>query len=182
MTPSEPWTYGSLTPILDANGVSTTDVGWGSPGVSRGVTPYNGPGSASDFEIVFGTTLTGVQAMLDPAQIALGMTMGCAGEEGGGTVFCGPSGPTGAFGQWAVTAYGSNWITFTGPAGTDMKEGQNFFVNIMLLDGGGGAAFSGAWTGSIPEPATWAMMLMGFAGLGYAGYRKAKRSSVLAVT
>ncbi len=25
-----------------------------------------------------------------------------------------------------------------------------------------------------PEPATWAMMLMGFAGFGYAGYRKAK--------
>jgi hypothetical protein len=26
----------------------------------------------------------------------------------------------------------------------------------------------------VPEPATWAMMLVGFAGLGYAGYRKAK--------
>ena len=25
-----------------------------------------------------------------------------------------------------------------------------------------------------PEPATWAMMLMGFAVFGYAGYRKAK--------
>jgi hypothetical protein len=26
----------------------------------------------------------------------------------------------------------------------------------------------------VPEPATWAMMLMGFAGLGFAGYRRAK--------
>ena len=25
-----------------------------------------------------------------------------------------------------------------------------------------------------PEPSTWAMMLIGFAGLGYAGYRKAR--------
>jgi hypothetical protein len=29
-------------------------------------------------------------------------------------------------------------------------------------------------TTSIPEPATWAMMMLGFAGLGFAGYRMAK--------
>ena len=35
------------------------------------------------------------------------------------------------------------------------------------------AAFS--LTGStIPEPSTWAMMLLGFAGLGFAAYRKAE--------
>jgi PEP-CTERM motif-containing protein len=28
--------------------------------------------------------------------------------------------------------------------------------------------------GGVPEPSTWAMMLLGFAGLGFAGYRKAK--------
>ena len=27
----------------------------------------------------------------------------------------------------------------------------------------------------IPEPSTWAMMLVGFAGLGYAGYRRARQ-------
>ena len=27
---------------------------------------------------------------------------------------------------------------------------------------------------SVPEPSTWAMMLLGFAGLGFVGYRKAK--------
>jgi PEP-CTERM motif len=27
---------------------------------------------------------------------------------------------------------------------------------------------------TIPEPSTWAMMLLGFAGLGFAGYRKAR--------
>jgi hypothetical protein len=26
-----------------------------------------------------------------------------------------------------------------------------------------------------PEPSTWAMMLVGFAGLGFAGYRKSRR-------
>jgi CHRD domain-containing protein/PEP-CTERM motif-containing protein len=28
--------------------------------------------------------------------------------------------------------------------------------------------------GGVPEPSTWAMMLVGFAGLGYAGYRRAR--------
>ena len=30
----------------------------------------------------------------------------------------------------------------------------------------------------VPEPSTWALMLLGFAGLGYAGYRKAKSARV----
>jgi PEP-CTERM motif len=30
---------------------------------------------------------------------------------------------------------------------------------------------------AVPEPSTWAMMLLGFAGLGYVGYRRAKRNS-----
>lgn len=30
---------------------------------------------------------------------------------------------------------------------------------------------------AVPEPSTWTMMLLGFAGLGFAGYRQAKRAS-----
>jgi hypothetical protein len=33
---------------------------------------------------------------------------------------------------------------------------------------------------TVPEPATWAMMLLGFAGLGYAGYRKSWKHSSFA--
>ena len=30
-------------------------------------------------------------------------------------------------------------------------------------------------TFTVPEPSTWAMMILGFAGLGFAGYRRARR-------
>jgi PEP-CTERM motif len=40
-------------------------------------------------------------------------------------------------------------------------------------------SFSGSVTSTpIPEPRTWAMMLLGFAGLGYAGYRRTRRATV----
>ena len=31
---------------------------------------------------------------------------------------------------------------------------------------------------AVPEPSTWAMLLLGFAGLGYAGYRGRARAPV----
>jgi hypothetical protein len=31
---------------------------------------------------------------------------------------------------------------------------------------------------AVPEPSTWAMMLLGFAGLGLAGYRKVKQAAI----
>ena len=35
-------------------------------------------------------------------------------------------------------------------------------------------------TAAVPEPSTWAMMLIGFAGLGYAGHRASRKSVALA--
>ena len=43
----------------------------------------------------------------------------------------------------------------------------------------GAGAFNAAFSVSgsvVPEPSTWAMMLLGFAGLGFAGYRRARRA------
>jgi PEP-CTERM motif len=38
------------------------------------------------------------------------------------------------------------------------------------------AAFSVSGT-TVPEPSTWAMMLLGFAGLSFAGYRQARKAA-----
>jgi choice-of-anchor A domain-containing protein len=37
--------------------------------------------------------------------------------------------------------------------------------------------FDGALPSAVPEPSTWAMMLAGFAGLGFAGFRRARASA-----
>jgi hypothetical protein len=59
--------------------------------------------------------------------------------------------------------------------------GSDFGPNIdltfgytLVADGSGGFGFDFAVGGAVPEHSTWAMMLIGFAGLGYAGYRRAK--------
>jgi hypothetical protein len=63
--------------------------------------------------------------------------------------------------------------------------GSSFGPNIdltfgytLVADGSGGFGFDfavgGAVPQAVPETSTWAMMLAGFAGLGYAGYRRAR--------
>ena len=54
--------------------------------------------------------------------------------------------------------------------------GSNFGPNIDLtiVSYGSGDFVLG---GAVPEPSTWAMMLVGFAGLGFAGYRSTRRGA-----
>jgi PEP-CTERM motif len=57
-------------------------------------------------------------------------------------------------------------------------------VGIQANDGGGSFFYTGsqeiASIAPVPEPASWAMMFLGFAGLGFVGYRKAKGKAALA--
>jgi PEP-CTERM motif len=59
--------------------------------------------------------------------------------------------------------------------------GSNFGPNIDLTIvsyGSGDFVLGGAVPRAVPEPSTWAMMLIGFAGLGFAGYRSTQRRAV----
>ena len=51
--------------------------------------------------------------------------------------------------------------------------GSNFGPNIDLTFSGSGVFAVGS---AVPEPPTWAMMLLGFAGLGFARYRASRRT------
>jgi hypothetical protein len=69
--------------------------------------------------------------------------------------------------------YASSFLTssadITDPITIDLPPGVTFTSasGVFLSDVGGG--------GSVPETSTWAMMLIGFAGLGFIGYRKTRR-------
>jgi hypothetical protein len=61
--------------------------------------------------------------------------------------------------------------------------GPNFdltFGYTLVADGSGGFGFDFAIGGAVPEPSTWAMMLVGFAGLGFAGCRSTRRQAAVA--
>jgi PEP-CTERM motif len=55
--------------------------------------------------------------------------------------------------------------------------GSNWGPNIDLTFSGSGVFAFGS---AVPEPSTWAMMVIGFAGLGYAGYRSSRRAAATA--
>jgi PEP-CTERM motif len=62
--------------------------------------------------------------------------------------------------------------------------GENFntisFFHFQSGDPNGSVvrdlSFEVAGSATAPEPSTWAMMLLGFAGLGFAAYRRASQS------
>ncbi|HWY80458.1 MAG TPA: PEPxxWA-CTERM sorting domain-containing protein [Roseiarcus sp.] len=39
---------------------------------------------------------------------------------------------------------------------------------------------AGGLTLAVPEPSTWAMMVLGFGGLGFAGYRASRKAAAIA--
>jgi hypothetical protein len=54
--------------------------------------------------------------------------------------------------------------------------------SISLFPGANGQAFGSGqgFSPGVPEPATWAMMLVGFAGLGFAGWRTSRKTVSIA--
>jgi hypothetical protein len=57
---------------------------------------------------------------------------------------------------------------------TSHPAGDPSFFGNFLIDN---LSFAGT---TIPESSTWAMMLLGFAGLGFAGYRTSRKTASIA--
>jgi hypothetical protein len=86
-----------------------------------------------------------------------------------------------------VTTDGNSSVSFISRSGSSLTifGPYNDVVQVGPITGGSFTNFArstnvGVWTlidpavitPSVPEPSTWAMMLAGFAGLGFAGWRK----------
>ena len=83
-------------------------------------------------------------------------------------------------GDWnGISNHFAGPITFdiAGISISDFVANSDGFIAVADVLGNKGTGDVGGKIGTIvgtPEPSTWAMMLLGFAGLGFAGYRKAK--------
>lgn len=97
--------------------------------------------------------LGGTGNILATLNLTAQFTNGCSGDPSG--TFCNFTAVGASF---AGTAYSINF------AGTANRTGYD---NITF-----GAATPG--TGAVPEPSTWAMMLVGFGGIGYSMRRRRK--------
>jgi hypothetical protein len=81
--------------------------------------------------------------------------------------------------QEYVVSGGSTWQTFNITSYLDTT--QSNLVGISFWGNTGGAAYlDNVSITSVPEVSTWAMMLAGFAGLGFVGYRRNKAATVKA--
>ena len=72
-----------------------------------------------------------------------------------------------------------NWSLFSG---TFIATSETTTLNFNTLFGqnNGGIMLDAVAVQAVPEPGTWAMMLLGFAGIGFLAYRRAKKSAVAA--
>ena len=104
-------------------------------------------------------------------QIAYGLTPGSPSAGLGwlgafGERFLGP----GAGGVWNWSGGGSS--DGSGSSSDSLSSGGSVFTTTIAPIPGGFLAFS------VPEPSTWAMMLLGFGGLAYAGWRRSRKPAL----
>jgi PEP-CTERM motif len=58
--------------------------------------------------------------------------------------------------------------------------GPGIYGVVVWASGAADYTSAGGLSVSTPEPSTWAMMLLGFAGLGFAGYRSSRKTAIVA--
>jgi PEP-CTERM motif len=94
-------------------------------------------------------------------------------------------------GGWEISVSGDT-ITFTADPGQYLRDinaqnddGYNWgvlFSNSIVNDPN--FAFTATWTGTVaavPEPSTWAMMILGFCGVGFLAYRRKQNGPALRI-
>jgi len=99
----------------------------------------------------------------------------------------------GTFGSYDVTFLLSNGDTFTKSTASGVYETKNFIgatdstpFTFVLLTSADESLFLknvkfGTAVAAVPEASTWAMLLFGFAGVAFVGYRRARQSTAIVV-
>jgi hypothetical protein len=84
-------------------------------------------------------------------------------------------GPSAEYGGSSVTVSGN---TVSGFEGNGSVAFLGKFSSISFTTPEYESWYAFTVGSAVPEPSTWAMMMLGFSGLGYAGFRRAKKSPV----
>jgi hypothetical protein len=84
--------------------------------------------------------------------------------------------------QYDLSIQGGTFSIFLAPGGNDTGGPLvNGFINIGNASLTGQTPFTPAVAGAVPEPSTWAMMILGFAGVGFMAYRRRNNVASLRV-
>lgn len=158
------WNYTSLAAGPDSPGPGYS--AWGTPGLGFGTATYEGSAPADAFFVSFVVDHTGATFNQ--------------------TASPSPSG----YNEWTrMTVNGIAWtpvylsatneVDFYAPAGDSLQAGQQYFVNVVFNNtnlSGANIGFSAVFATAVPEASTWAMMIVGVAGIG-ASLRSSRRKS-----
>jgi hypothetical protein len=83
----------------------------------------------------------------------------------GNVIYTGPGSPTNQYSSW--TAFGANSFFQSG------LNTLEFDVVNYAQNGGNPSGLNVQFlTAAVPEPSTWAMMILGFLGVGFVAYRR----------
>jgi len=146
---------------------------WGEPGLGLGNELFNPLGNAA----VTGHTWANRLSFIFLEGVTGGVKQSVGNSGFTDTRFYDAT--TGQF--WLKTYVGNDKVVFTAPTGSKISKGDSYFVNVdftgpVTLNS---FSFAGLWSevASVPEPATWALMLGGF---GLAGVALRRRRTVAA--
>jgi PEP-CTERM motif-containing protein len=154
----------SAFPHLGGSGGST---GFPSPFVSALQITITGAGSGNGtFTLAdFNTITFWTPSVLDLSQNLIGQTLsnGCSFGTSTGACGSGNSGDFNIFGKAAPDPNGTWWF------------------QLSTNGGGGDRMLITSITAAVPEPSTWAMMILGFAGIGAMAYRRRNKTAMIRV-
>ena len=191
----------TIAPVLAAtllNTITEPFIGDGTNGYMVGAFGPDSIGVA--FNSLASNIITEIEAFMStPTMIDIGMNFFLMTDDGGlpGVQLFLKSFSLGVNSQvlltsldWTVTPGTAYWlIALASPATTGVWEFSQSLAGSIAVDANVGfhttpamlpeIRIEGELTAAVPEPSTWAMMLLGFAGIGYGVYRR-KRMATLA--
>jgi hypothetical protein len=154
-----PWLWSKTVDPKSADSPGAGFSVWGSPGLGEGYATYEGSSPADAFFISFVVDHTGATFNETASPSPSGY------NEWTRFSVCTPN----CVAWTPVYLDDGNEVDFYAPAGDELKDGENYFVNVVFNQknlSGKNLGFSAAFATAVPEPASWALMILGAGAIG----------------